>query len=154
MMLVERSIQIAAPAEVVRAQFGDVAHHAHTGVHAGVTFEVLSDDAELCRYRQISRTGPIRSTQVLELERHERGPLINTVVGGPFRGACIVFDIAEMTDIDAARSTVTARFESPRRIHRLMRPVIRRVVGAALTAALEEDRHDLESGSYSNERKP
>jgi len=30
-----------------------------------------------------------------------------------------------------------------------MRPVIRRVVGAALTSALAEDRRDLESGSYS-----
>jgi hypothetical protein len=147
MTLVERSIEIAVPAGVVRTQFGDVAHHERTGVHAGVTFEVLSDDAERCRYRQISRTGPIRSTQVLELDRSERGSLVNTIVGGPFRGASIVFDIA---DIDGARSTVTARFDSPRRIHRLMRPVIRRVVGAALAAALAEDRHDLESGSYRN----
>jgi hypothetical protein len=81
---------------------------------------------------------------VLELERHERGPLVNTIVGGPFRGASIVFDIV---GIDGTHSTVTARFESPRRIHRLMRPVIRRVVGPALATALVEDRHDLESGA-------
>lgn len=145
MLLVARSIEIAAPAGEVRAQFGDVAHHERTGVHEGVTFEVLSDDGGCCRYRQTSRTGPIRSRQLLELERHDRGPLVNTIVGGPFRGASIVFDIAEL---EGARSAVTARFESPRRLHRLMRPIIGRVVGSALSKALEEDRRDLEAGTY------
>lgn len=145
MVIVERSIDIAAPVAQVRRQFGDVAHHQHPGVHPGVTFEVISDDHDICRYRQVTRIGPLRSTQEMELRRRAEGPLVNTIVRGVFRGGAIVFDVAES---GPDRTTVAARLESDRTAHRVFRPLISLMVGRALGAALDEDRHDLESGRY------
>lgn len=145
MILFERSVIIAAPSAVVRAQFGDVGHHQRSSVHAGVSFEVLDDDVDCCRYRQRTKIGPLASTQELALERRGDGLLINTITNGPFRGAAIVFEVA---DVDERCARVRARFESQRWSHRILRPLIDRVAGASLAAALEEDRIDLESGRY------
>lgn len=146
MQIVERTIEIAAPAARVRSQFGDVEHHQDARVHQGVTFEVIDDGDDLCRYRQVTRKGPFRSTQELELRRRTDGPLVNTIVRGPFRGGAIVFDIA---DTGSGRTTVAARLESDRFAHRALRPLLAMVLGRALASALEEDRSDLEDDRYS-----
>ena len=143
---VQRSISIAAPSDVVRRQFGDVAHHAETGVHRGVRFEVIDDHPARCRYRQISRVGPIRLVQELELDRHRDGQLVNTVVRGQFEGGSISFDVQPN---GADRSTVRARLQADvRGLAALVAPVLRHNIGRALDRALAEDREDLESGRY------
>jgi hypothetical protein len=151
MDLVERSVHIAAPVARVRSQFGDVAHHQNASVHRGVTFDVVADDGIVCRYRQVTRTGPFRSTQELELRRDSDGPLVNSIVRGPFRGGAIVFDI---TADGADRTAVTARLASDRSRHRALRPLLSLVVGRALSRALEEDRIELEAGRYPTAAKP
>lgn len=145
MIIVERAVDIMAPVATVRSQFGDVEHHQRAAVHRGVSFDVVADDGNVCRYRQVTRTGPLRSTQEIELQRVADGPLVNTIVRGPFRGGAIVFDVrADGAD----RTSVAARLESNRFRHRALRPLLALVVGRALSAALEEDRIELESGRY------
>ncbi|MGA9278534.1 SRPBCC family protein [Ilumatobacter sp.] len=143
---VRRSISIAAPADIVRRQFADVAHHAETNLHRGVRFEVLNEDGARCHYRQVTRVGPVRITQELELERLDEGPLINTVISGQFAGGTITFDVQPD---GADRSTVEARLDAEvRGLDAVVAPLLRRSVRRAFARGLEEDRNDLESGSY------
>jgi hypothetical protein len=145
---VVRSVEIDADAAMVRRQFGDVAHHASALVHRGVSFEVLADDATRCRYRQVSRVGPLRLRQEFELQRTEDGPMVNRIVSGQFTGGAITFDVAR---VDDRRASVTARLTAslsgPMAV---LAPVLRRQVGKQLAAALDEDKHDLESGRYAD----
>ena len=146
MLDVARSVDIDADATVVRRQFGDVAHHAATDVHRGVSFEVITDDAERCRYRQVSQVGPLRLRQELELERTDHGPLVNRIVAGQFTGGAITFDVASLGDQRARVSArLAARLPGPMAV---LAPVLRRQVGRQLAAALVEDKRDLEGGRY------
>jgi hypothetical protein len=143
---VKRSVAIAAPADIVRRQFGDVAHHAANEVHRGVRFEVLDDNQTRCRYRQVTRVGPIRLIQEFDLERAANGPLVNTVTLGQFKGGTITFDI-QPDGLD--RSNVEARLEAEvNGFGALAAPLLRRSVRRAFDRALAEDRNDLESGTY------
>lgn len=73
---IEAEIQIERDHAVVRRQFGDVGHHERTGPHRGVRFEVIDDDLGRCRYRQITRLGPVRLHREIVLERASAGPLV------------------------------------------------------------------------------
>lgn len=144
---IRRSVSIAVPADIVRRQFGDVAHHAATHVHRGVRFEVLADDGARCRYRQVTRVGPIRLTQEFDVKRVDDGPLVNTVTRGQFEGGTITFDIRPD---GAEQSAVEARLKAEvRGLGALAAPLLRRSVRRAFDRALAEDRDDLESGKYS-----
>jgi hypothetical protein len=143
---VVRSVTIDRDAEVVRRQFGDVAHHAATGVHRGVVFEVIGDDGVHCRYRQTSSIGPLKLRQEMELDRTETGPLVNRIVSGQFTGGSISFDVAPQ---GADQSVVEARLAAPLTgVMRLVAPMLRAQVGRQLAAALVEDKSDLEEGAY------
>ena len=146
MLEVARSVEIGVDPAIVRRQFGDVAHHANTGVHRDVTFEVVAEDESRCRYRQISKVGPVRLRQEFDLERNEHGPLVNRIVAGPFTGGSITF---EVEPVDDGTATVTARLVAPLSAPlRMLAPMMRAQVGRQLTAALEEDKQDLEGGHY------
>jgi hypothetical protein len=143
---VKRSVSIAASADTVRRQFSDVAHHAATDVHHGVRFEVLDEDGSRCRYRQVTRVGPLRLVQELELDRLDDGPLVNTVRRGQFEGGTITFDVRP-DGVDHAIVVARLRAEV-NGIRALVAPLLRRSVGRAFDRALAEDRIDLESGAY------
>lgn len=143
---VVQSIEIDRDAEVVRRQFGDVAHHASTGLHRGVVFEVIEDDGDRCRYRQISTVGPLKLRQEIELDRSETGPLINRIVAGQFTGGTITFAVEPS---GAGRSIVEANLRAPGSgVLRILAPILRAQVGKQLAAALAEDKADLEGGGY------
>ncbi len=143
---VSEQVAIDRSPELVRSQFGDVAHHEATGVHDGVEFHVVSDDGSVCRYRQISRVGPLRLRQHFELPRAPDGPLVNTITKGQFSGGSITFEIGGEDD---GPSTVTATLDAPLSgPAALIGPLLRRVVSSSLRAALVEDKADLESGRY------
>jgi hypothetical protein len=143
---VTRSVEIDCDIEVVRRQFGDVAHHAATGVHAGVVFEVIEDQGDRCRYRQVSAIGPAKIAQELELDRVADGPLVNRIVAGQFTGGSITFEIATR---DEGGSTVEARLSAPiSGVMRIAAPILRAQVGKQLAKALAEDKADLEDGAY------
>lgn len=139
-------VTIRRPSDVVRRQFGDVAHHADTGVHRGVVFEVLRETSDLCVYRQTTRVGPLRLRQEFELPRQPDGPLVNHVTKGQFRGGTITFTI-EPTSADTTGVEAHVRADLPV-FQRPVAPLLRRTVSRALAQALEEDRHDLESATY------
>jgi hypothetical protein len=143
---VSQTITIDRPADVVRRQFADVAHHQATGVHRGIRFEVIDDDGQRCRYRQVSRVGLLHLTQELELPHTDEGPLVNTVTRGQFQGGTITFVVEAG---GKGHSTVEARVASPMRgLEALMLPVLRSKVRRTLARALAEDKADLESGNY------
>jgi hypothetical protein len=143
---VTRSVEIERDAEVVRRQFGDVRHHAATGVHQGVVFEVIEDDGARCRYRQVSTVGPIKLRQELEFDRAAAGPLVNRIVAGQFTGGAITFEVEPRSE---GRSAVEARLSAPiSGVMRLVAPILRAQVGKQLAAALVEDKADLEGGAY------
>ena len=139
-------VTIEQPTSVVRAQFGDVAHHQETGVHRGVRFELVDDNGERCHYRQTSRVGPISLRQELTLERSPDGPLVNRITGGVLAGGTITFHI--QSD-GPCRSVVTAVVAAELRgVQALVAPLVRSQVARDLRAALIEDKADLELGRY------
>lgn len=143
---VTRSVEIERDAGVVRRQFGDVGHHAATGVHRGVVFEVIEDDGARCRYRQVSTVGPMKLRQELELDRAADGPLVNRIVAGQFTGGVITFEVEPRGE---GRSAVEARLSAPvSGVVRFVAPILRAQIGRQLAAALAEDKADLESGAY------
>lgn len=145
---VERSVEIDRPPELVRRQFADVAHHERTAPHRGVRFDVLDDDAGVCRYRQTTRVGPLRLCQEMELVHSVEGPLVNRIVAGSLSGGEILFDVEAMPGRpNTARVTATVHAELSG-VEAFARPILERRVGSALAVALEEDRADLESGNY------
>ena len=142
---ISRSVEIERSADVVRAQFGDVQHHAVTSVHKGVEFEVL-EDGDQCRYRQVSSVGPLKFEQVFVLDRSDEGPLVNRIVQGQFSGGAITFRIEPL---GASRSRVDAELAATvSGLLRVAAPVLRAQVGRQLAAALLEDKADLESRAY------
>jgi hypothetical protein len=147
---VVRSVEIERDAEVVRRQFGDVAHHAATNLHRGVVFEVIDDDGSRCHYRQVSKVGPLKLRQEMTLDRTESGPLVNRIVAGQFAGGAISFDVRSAGE---GRSVVEARLTAPRSfVLRVAAPILRAQVGKQLAAALVEDKADLERGAYGQAR--
>jgi len=145
---VSRSIIIERPAHEVAQQFCDVDHHERSGVHAGTSFHVIDQDDDHCDYEQLSRVGPSTIRQRFHLDRTDRLHQINMVTGGSFQGGTLAFDIVE-TGVESAE--VTATLTPPRTMAtRLLGPVLRRLLGRSLAAALEEDRDDLESGRYAS----
>jgi hypothetical protein len=143
---VVRFVEIERDAEVVRRQFGDVAHHAAAGLHRGVVFEVIEDDGARCSYRQVSSVGPLTLRQEMALDRTESGPLVNRIVAGQFAGGAISFDVQSCGD---GRSVVEARLTAPIPLAmRVVTPILRAQVGKQLAAALVEDKADLEGGAY------
>jgi hypothetical protein len=147
---VVRSVEIERDAEVVRRQFGDVAHHAATNLHRGVVFEVVEDNEACCHYRQVSKVGPLKLRQEMALDRTESGPLINRIVAGQFAGGAISFDVQSAGE---GRSVVEARLTAPLPFAlRVAAPILRAQVGKQLAGGLLEDKADLERGAYGQAR--
>jgi hypothetical protein len=140
------TITISAPADIVRRQFADLDHHARNKPHPAVTFEILEATSDHTHYRQTSRVGPLRVTQEVDLPHAQTGPLVNTITKGQFRGGTITFDIAEdATDATTVTARLNATLTGPDAI---LGRLARRRLTRTLTAALEEDRIDIESGNY------
>ena len=143
---------IDRPEAVVRAQFGDVAHHQHARVHTKTRFDVVDDDGVRCHYTQVSRIGPLRLRQHVQLIRTTEGPLVNNMVGGLLDGGSISFHFEPLgTDRCGVRAVVTADLPAPAM---LVAPLLRRQIRRDLAAALLEDKRDLEEGGYPAEARP
>ena len=143
---VTRSVVIDRAPDHVAAQFADVGHHERTSVHRGVTFQVTAEDSDWCEYEQCSRLGPRTIRQRYRLDRRDPHHQLNTVIDGMFEGGTLAFDIAPR---GPTTSEVTATLTVPSStIAVLLGPVIRGALGRSLSAALNEDKQDLESDSY------
>ena len=146
MLVVTRSTTVHRPLVEVQAQFGDVAYHQRRGHHRGVLFRVLAGDSEHCEYEQKTRIGPVRLQQRFRLQRTDPAHQVNELLEGAFSPGSITFDIIGEGD-GATRVTATLRSERGG-LTRLAAPLLQRVLARALTRSLDEDRNDLESGSY------
>ncbi|MEZ5264312.1 MAG: hypothetical protein R2755_21615 [Acidimicrobiales bacterium] len=101
-----QAVEIARPADLVAAQFADVAHHERARVHRNASFELLSDGGDVLEYNQRAPIGRRVLTQRFRLDRRDPKHLVNTVLAGPLTGATLTFDI-EAIDADSARVTAT-----------------------------------------------
>ena len=140
------AVEIARPADVVAAQFADVAYHERAAVHRSASFELLSDAGDVLEYNQRARTGRRVLTQRFRLDRRDPKHLVNTVLAGPLTGATLTFDI-EAIDADSTRVTATLEL-GPSTVARWFGALLRRRASRDLARALLEDRDDLESGRY------
>lgn len=147
MAIVNRRITIDRPADLVRSQFADIVHHERSALHRNVLFTVLEDSPGHCEYQQVTRQGPMRITQRFHLDRSDLDHQTNTVTAGAFRGATISFAFAA---ISSDSTEVTASIESTRRVHRLMKPLLRPMLSRPLGKALTEDKRDLETRTYAS----
>jgi hypothetical protein len=146
MIAVSQSVTIRRPLDEVQAQFGDVGYHQQRGHHRGVTFRVVEDNTDWCEYGQETRVGPLRLRQRFLLRRADGAHQVNELVEGALAPGSITFDIVANGD-DAAEVTATVRSERGG-LTRVTAPLLRRILARALAQSLEEDRVDLESGSY------
>lgn len=146
MLKVARSVTIRRPPGEVQAQFGDVAYHQDRGHHRGVAFRVLEDSQTCCEYEQETRVGPWRLRQRFRLLRADGAHQVNELIEGAFAPGSITFDVIADGN-DAANVTATLCSERAG-LTRIAAPFLRRMLARALAQSLEEDRVDLESGSY------
>ena len=145
-MDVRTACTIDRPPDEVRAQFADVEYHALARVHRNVRFEPLGPQ----RFRQITRRGPLRLRQEIEID-HRGGDLVHRVVDGSLRGSTLTFGFEPA---GSGGTAVTATAQVPLRgPSRLAGPLLAQSMRRALRVALEEDRLDLESTRYA-ERHP
>lgn len=141
---------IAAPADVVRAQFADLQHHIDAKVHPSLRFEILEQQRRRARFVQEVRLLGLRQRDVFEREIADDGAtMVDTSVEGFNRGGSIRFDFTPGTPggRPATRVDVTIRLPVPRGLgwaSRLLEGQVRR----ELLAAVAQDKHDIEVRGY------
>ena len=146
MINVEVQATIRRPLAVVSRQFGDMRHHARHRVHPDISFTVLSDEGDDCRFRQEVRLlGMLQSDEIVQ-HRNADGSLSSEVVAGANKGLLIHQGFAS---VGPDATLVTFRAEAPATgIKWLLKPLFEMAIRKAVTKGLEEDRADLEEGGY------
>ncbi|MGZ3425292.1 MAG: hypothetical protein ACXVCV_01530 [Polyangia bacterium] len=136
---------VRRPADDVRAQFMDIAHHARGGVHPELQFTVLDQRDGRVRYRQETRLLGMRQIDVVEAVRNADGTIDYLFLEGMNKGSRINFSFrpdGDGTVIDACAYLQLGGWK--RLIARPFCAAFRKVG----SKALDEDRHDLESGHF------
>lgn len=143
---VEVKRTIKRPVGVVSRQFGDIAHHARDRVHPDITFTVLAERGEECRFRQqVKLVGMLQTDEVIQ-RRNADGSLTSEVVDGANRGMRIY---QSFTPEGPEATTVTFRAEAPATgVKRLLAPLFVMAIRRAVEKGFEEDRVDLEERGY------
>ena len=152
LLVVSVSGRIARPIEVVRRHFGDVDHHARNRVHPDVDFTPLAETDGECRFRKTLHIAGIPVSDEVILRRQPDGSITEDSVAGPSAGMRFTTRFrAEGPEVTATTLTV----ELPLRgVKRFAAGVLRRLFQRRLLQALEEDRRDLEDGTYARPDRP
>lgn len=145
-IIVEVQATIRRPVEVVSRQFGDMQHHARHRVHPDITFTVLSEQGDICRFRQDVRlVGMLQSDEIVQ-RRNADGSLSSEVVAGANHGTRIDQRFAA---VGPDSTLVTFHAEAPANgIKRLLKPLFEIAIRKAVKKGLDEDRVDLEERGY------
>ncbi len=146
---VEHRVGIAAPSDVVRAQFGDLDHHIRTSVHPKLAFRKLEPVGGRTRFEQKVRLLGITQRDVFEREWLADGTLRDTSVEGFNRGGSLHFGFTPAA-VDGREGTEVAiriRLPLPAALAWLA-PLLRAQVRREVTAAANEDKADLEQRGY------
>lgn len=142
---VRRSVRFRRAPDVVRCHFLDIPHHLAHDVHKGVHYRILEEDRDRVRLTQDFRVLGLPKHDELVLYPTADGRVVQEFLAGDFAGGGI--ELSFHADGDGTR--VEAVLRAPMRgINRLLAPIIKWQVGKITDRALEEDRHDLESGGY------
>jgi len=141
---------IAAPLDVVRAQFADLRHHIDANVHPKLSFEVLHTSERGARFVQKVRLLGITQRDVFEREIAPDGlSMVDRSVEGFNQGGSIdySFSASKKDGRDATQVGVTVRLPVPRFMG-LLSGVLEGQVRRELLAAVAEDKRDLEVRGY------
>src|SRR5205085_10312411 len=139
---VEVQRTIRRPLAVVSRQFGDIQHHSRNHVHPDISFTVLSEEGDTCRFRQeVKLVGMLQEDEVVQ-RRNADGSLLWDVVEGANKGMRIY---QGFTPVGADATMVTFRAEAPATgIKRVLKPLFEIAIRRAVEKGIEEDRLDLE----------
>lgn len=138
----------------VQAQFADLEHHIAAQVHPKLSFRVLQQSARRARYIQEVTLLGIRQRDVFEREFGAGGSMTDTSVEGFNKGGSLHFEFTAETREGQAgtRVEVTVRLPLPPVLGGLVRPLLESQIRRELTAAVAEDKHDLEVRGYAPRR--
>ena len=141
---------IAAPITRVRAQFADLDHHIAANVHPKLRFEVLSQGERRARYVQEVRLLGIKQRDVFEREIAPDGmSMVDTSVEGFNKGGSLSFDFTPANRAGVAGTTVGVKIRLPvPPFLGVLSPLLKAQVRRELTAAVQEDKHDIEVRGY------
>ena len=146
----EKQCVIQRPIDVVRAHFLDFDHHIRKEVHKGVHYTVLARGAQTRIRSRFKVLGMPKQDEILVYEDHQ-GNVVQEFVRGDFEGGTLTIRFREEAP---ERTHLSATFDVPARgMNRLMKPIVRSVIGKLADQAIEEDRVDLEQGGYSPPRE-
>jgi hypothetical protein len=139
---------IHRPVAVVSRQFGDIQHHSRNHVHPDISFTVLSEEGDTCRFRQeVKLVGMLQTDEIVQ-HRNADGSLDWNVVDGANKGTHIY---QGFTPVGLDATMVTFRAEAPATgFKRLLKPLFAIAIRKAVEKGLEEDRLDLEERGYGN----
>jgi hypothetical protein len=137
---------IHRPVAVVSRQFGDMQHHSRDRVHPDIEFTVISEQGDVCRFRQdVKLLGMLQSDEIVQT-RQSDGTLFSEVVNGANEGLRIYQTFAP---IGADVTLVTFRAVAPvKGFKALLKPLFEIAIRRAVEKGLEEDRVDLEERGY------
>jgi len=143
---VEVQRTIRRPLAVVSRQFGDIQHHSRDHVHPDIKFTVLSEDGDICHFRQEVKLVGIKQTDEVVQRRNADGSLSWDVVDGANKGMRIY---QGFTPVSAEATMVTFRAEAPATgIKGVLKPLFEIAIRRAVEKGFEEDRVDLEERGY------
>jgi hypothetical protein len=146
MINVEVQRTIKRPVAIVSRQFGDIQHHSRNHVHPDISFTVLSEKGDICRFRQVVKLVGMLQTDEIVQRRNADGSLSWEVVEGANRGTNIY---QSFTPVGPDATMVTFRAEAPATgIKRVLKPLFEIALRKAVEKGLEEDRRDLEERGY------
>ena len=148
MINVEVQRTIRRPVTIVSRQFGDIQHHSRNHVHPDISFTVLSEKGDICRFRQAVKLVGMLQTDEIVQHRNPDGSLDWDVVEGANKGTHI---FQGFTPVGTDATMVTFRAEAPATgIKRVLKPLFEIAIRKAVEKGLEEDRRDLEERGYGN----
>lgn len=141
---------IAAPINVVRAQFADLDHHIHANVHPKLHFEVLSRRARGARFVQEVRLLGLRQRDVFERSLEADGSIVDRSVEGFNKGGSVTvtFQSEIVAGQPGTRVNINVRLPLPPVIGSLIRPLLEAQIRKEVTAAALQDRDDIEQRGY------
>jgi hypothetical protein len=146
MINVEVQRTIKRPVAIVSRQFGDIQHHSRNHVHPDISFTVLSEEGDTCRFRQAVKLVGMLQTDEIVQHRNADGSLSWDVVEGANKGTRIY---QAFTPAGPDATMVTFRAEAPATgIKRVLKPLFEIAIRKAVEKGLEEDRRDLEERGY------
>lgn len=144
--IVRLAQSVRRPADDVRAQFMDIAHHARGGVHPDLAFTVLDQRDGRVRYRQETRLLGMKQVDVIEAVRNGDGTVDYHFLEGMNKGSRINF---AFRDDDGGATVIEAcAYIELRGWKRLIARPFCAAFKKIGSKALDEDRHDLESGHF------